>query len=102
MPTKISASNPPAVLRGPMRDRCVSDLKETEHESFRLPTNKDIPIWRYVDLAKYLSMLSGRGLFFARATSLGDPFEGSTPRMLVLSREYIRANRATDPALAQW
>jgi hypothetical protein len=80
----------------------MPDLKETQHESFRLPTNKDIPIWRYMDLAKYPSMLNSRGLFFPRATSLGDPFEGSAPRMLVLSREYIRASRATDPALAQW
>src|SRR6267142_5722094 len=80
----------------------MSDLKETEHESFRLPTNKDIPIWRYMDLAKYLSMLNSRGLFFPRAVSLGDPFEGSTPRKMVLDREYIRANKATDPALAPW
>jgi hypothetical protein len=55
-----------------------------------------------MDLAKYLSMLNGGGLFFSRATLLGDPFEGSAPRMLVLGREHIRANRATDPALAQW
>jgi len=79
----------------------MSDLKETQHESFRLPTNKDIPIWRYMDLGKYLSMLNGRGLFFPRATFLGDPFEGSSPRMLVKNREYVRANRATDPALVE-
>jgi hypothetical protein len=80
----------------------MSGLNETQHESFKLPTNKDIAIWRYMDLAKYLSMLNSRGLFFPRATSLGDPFEGSSPRMIVLDREYIRANRATDPALAGW
>ena len=80
----------------------MSDLKETEPESFRLPTNKDIPIWRYMDLAKYLSMLNSQGLFFPRATLLGDQFEGSAPRMIVFSREYIQANKATDPALADW
>jgi hypothetical protein len=83
-------------------DSNMTDLQETKHETFRLPTNKDIPIWRYMDLAKYLSMLDRRCLFFARATMLGDPFEGSSTKMMVSGREYIRANRATDPTLAQW
>jgi len=47
-------------------------------------------------------MLNARGLFFPRATLLGDPFEGSTPKMVFLGREYIRANRTTDPALVGW
>jgi hypothetical protein len=80
----------------------MADFQETEHESFRLPTNKDIPIWRYMDLAKYLSMLDRRSLFFARATLLGDPFEGSTPKIIVSGREYIRANRTTDPTLVAY
>jgi hypothetical protein len=80
----------------------MSDLQETQHESFGLPTNKDIPIWRYMDLAKYLSMLDRRRLFFARATLLDDPFEGSSTKMMVSAREYVRANRETDPALAEY
>ena len=80
----------------------MTDLEETQHESFRLPTNKDIPIWRYMDLAKYLSMLDRRSLHFARAPLLGDSFEGSSTKAMVLSREYIRANRATDPALVAY
>jgi len=80
----------------------MSDLQETHHESFILPTNKEIAIWRYMDLAKYLAMLESRSLFFARAPLLGDPFEGSSPKMLVDGREYVRANRASDPALADW
>jgi len=53
-----------------------------------------------MDLAKYLSLLDRRRLFFARATQLGDPFEGSSTKKIVAAREYIKANRATDPALA--
>jgi hypothetical protein len=30
----------------------MTDFQETQHSSFPLPTNKDIPIWRYIDLAK--------------------------------------------------
>lgn len=78
----------------------MTDLVETDHPSFQLPTNKDIPIWRYMDLAKYLWMLERKCLFFTRATLLGDPFEGSSTKMEAAVREYIRANRATDPDLA--
>jgi hypothetical protein len=77
----------------------MADLQETEHESFRLPTNKDISVWRYMDLAKFLSMLDRRCLFFARATLLGDAFEGSSTKAMVSQREFVRANRATDPSL---
>ena len=80
----------------------MDDLKETQHESFRLPTNKDISIWRYMDLGKYLSMLDRRSLFLARAGLLGDPFEGAPTQLMVAQRNHILANRATDPNLAAY
>jgi hypothetical protein len=80
----------------------TDDPQETQHESFRLPTNKEVPVWRYMDLAKYLMMLNSKSLYFARANKLGDPFEGSSTRAMVARREYIRANRTTDPNLAGW
>jgi hypothetical protein len=80
----------------------TDDPQETQHESFRLPTNKEVPVWRYMDLAKYLMMLNSKSLYFARANKLGDPFEGSSTRAMVARREYIRANRTTDPNLASW
>jgi hypothetical protein len=80
----------------------MTDLEETQHESFPLPTNKDIRIWRYMDLAKYLSMLDRRSLFFARATMLGDPFEGSSTKKVISARDFIKANRVMDPRLAAY
>ena len=80
----------------------MADLEETQHPSFRLPTNKDIPIWRYMDLGKYLTMLDRRSLYFARATLLGDPLEGTPTKLMVVRREYIRANKTTDPKLAAY
>ena len=38
----------------------------------------DEKLWRYLDLSKYLNMLTTGGLWFSRADLLGDPFEGST------------------------
>jgi hypothetical protein len=80
----------------------MDDLKETQHPCFRLPTNKDIPIWRYMDIGKYLAMLDRGMLYFARANLLGDPFEGAPTKQMVLLREYIRKNKNTDPTLASY
>lgn len=52
----------------------------SEHPVFRPPRNREIRIWRYMDFAKYASMLANGGLFFAGADKLGDPFEGSYAR----------------------
>lgn len=35
-------------------------------------------IWRYMDFAKFVAILSQKGLFFARADKLEDPFEGAS------------------------
>jgi hypothetical protein len=48
-----------------------------DHPVFKPPTDFNIPIWRYMDFTKFVSMLENRGLFFSRADKLGDPFEGS-------------------------
>jgi len=35
-------------------------------------------IWRYMDFAKFVSILDNRSLYFSRADFLGDPFEGAS------------------------
>jgi hypothetical protein len=71
-----------------------------EHESFKTPANKDVQIWRYMDLAKYLAILQRRSLFFPRATLLGDPFEGSSTKPMVAFRQHVMKHRTSVPALA--
>jgi len=44
---------------------------------FKQPSDLDVPIWRYMTIAKLLSLLDNRALFFARLDKLNDPFEGS-------------------------
>jgi hypothetical protein len=80
----------------------ADDLEERPHPSFKIPANRDVKIWRYMDLAKYLGILQRRSLFFPRATLLGDPFEGSSTKLMVSLRQYVRDNRSSDPALAQF
>ena len=51
-----------------------------EHEVFT-PPSSDAILWRYMDFTKFVSLLKEQGLFFARADKLGDPFEGSDPKL---------------------
>lgn len=47
-----------------------------EHPVFEAPGGEDI-IWRYMDLAKFISMLDKKALYFCRSDKFEDPFEGS-------------------------
>lgn len=40
----------------------------------------DVTIWRYMDLAKFVDLISTQQVFFCRSDKLGDPFEGSCPK----------------------
>jgi hypothetical protein len=46
---------------------------------FNVPDEK-ATIWRYMDLAKFISMLEKRALFFCRSDLFDDRFEGSYPK----------------------
>ena len=59
------------------------------HEVFVQPKNEDIPVWRYMDFTKFVSLIDTKCLFFARADKLGDPFEGSWAKPNVLSRQLV-------------
>lgn len=50
------------------------------HPSFTDPADTGVPIWRYMDFTKLVSMLENEGLYLSRADLLGDPFEGSIPK----------------------
>jgi len=55
--------------------------------------DKSIKIWRYMDFTKFISLLSTSSLYFARADSFGDPFEGSWTNLDLVERED-RINKA--------
>lgn len=47
-----------------------------EHPDFN-PPPPDAILWRYLDFAKFVSLLDSSALFFSRVDNLGDPFEGT-------------------------
>ena len=46
------------------------------HPAFITPSSGAV-LWRYMDFTKFVSLLERKALFFAKASQLGDPFEGS-------------------------
>lgn len=50
-----------------------------EHPHLTLPP-EETELWRHVALAKFVSLLEERALWFARLDTLGDPYEGFPPK----------------------
>ena len=44
---------------------------------------EDAVLWRYMDMAKFLSLLETQSLYFANLSSFEDPFEGHPPRVVI-------------------
>lgn len=58
-----------------------------------VPPPGDAPLWRYMDLTKFIALLERRALFFAALRNLPDKFEGSLSALL---RERAEARGVTD------
>jgi len=57
------------------------------HTTFQEPENKDVKIWRYMDLPKLISILDKKSLFFTKVSKLDDPYEGTIPEYNSLMRK---------------
>lgn len=68
------------------KDNCFID-------ACKLPEDNTL-IWRYMDFAKFISLIDKRELFFTRADRFEDPFEGSFPKKCTSN------NLTTDKSLA--
>lgn len=46
-----------------------------EHQSYHTP-EKELTVWRYLDFAKFVDLITSQKLFFCRSDNFEDPFEG--------------------------
>ena len=53
------------------------------HPCFPQPENPNVSVWRYMDLSRFIWLLSKRELYFTRLDRLQDPFEGSSTRKTI-------------------
>lgn len=67
----------------------------------KVPSNHNVKIWRYLDFAKFMSMLDQNSLFFSNLSDLDDPYEGMMPNSVREKyKHYFRnAARKTDQRL---
>jgi hypothetical protein len=94
-------------------DSCSSRLVETavlyrySRRPYDVPSSTTF-LWRYLDFPKYVSLLASKALFFARADTFGDPFEGAKglrqrkdawdAHFLSFFREALRTAPVDDPS----
>jgi hypothetical protein len=74
-----------------------------EHPVFKKPDNENVKVWRYMDFAKFVSLLERKALFFTRIDRLEDKFEGSFSKPLLDSSGSNEAVKGfTEEQLEQW
>ena len=63
-----------------------------EHECFPQPTDTSTSVWRYIDIAKLISMLEVDALYLTRLNLFDDPYEGSLTHISAQARDefFIR------------
>lgn len=54
------------------------------------PEDSCAKVWRFMSFAKYVALLESQSVFFARADTLGDPFEGSQSRRTIEIRNRFK------------
>lgn len=66
----------------------AANTKHEVVERFQ-PSDGSMKIWRYTDLPKLIAFLETRSLYFARADTLGDRYEGAWTRTNIAAREHL-------------
>lgn len=62
------------------------------HPCFPQPGNKSVKVWRYMNLAKLVSLIESRALYLTRLDKMADPYEGSvTARTVAGINAHLRA-----------
>lgn len=52
--------------------------KRLAHPCFPQPTEIEVPVWRYMNLAKLVSFLKSEAIYLSRLDQFTDPYEGTT------------------------
>ena len=58
------------------------------HPVFKPPADA-APLWRYMELSKFLALLEDQALFFARADAMADKFEGASGPATLVARSQL-------------
>ena len=67
-----------------------------QHPAFPPPDDPEAMIWRYMDVPKFIDLVTNRRLYMARADLLGDDHEGTTPTAELEHWRQIAEDAKTD------
>ncbi|WBL23847.1 DUF2971 domain-containing protein [Zunongwangia sp. HRR-M8] len=68
-----------------------------KHEDLRTENTSELPLWRYMDLWKFLKIINSSSLFFPSVGLLGDQMEGKIPELVYLGmKEHDKQNGRDD------
>src|SRR5215475_712858 len=74
-----------------------------DHPAFVQPDDKAERIWRYMDFAKFVSLLASNALHFSRIDQFSDPFEGSLSRIEYEKLQNLAAAGEADGSIpVEW
>lgn len=62
-------------------------MAQKQRPFFRSPVNEHVPVWRYMDLTKFVWMLHSSALYFPNALTMNDPYEGYYTQGMAPSKE---------------
>jgi hypothetical protein len=62
-------------------------MVQKQRPFFRSPADENVPVWRYMDLTKFVWMLHNRALYFPNVLTMNDPYEGYYTQGLAPSKE---------------
>jgi hypothetical protein len=65
-----------------MENKELTEFEQLErrliHPCFPQPSYTELPVWRYMDLAKLIALLRDQSLYLTRLDQFSDPYEGTT------------------------
>jgi hypothetical protein len=67
-------------------------MTDINAQKLHLSADRDATIWRYIDLQKYISLVSTGCLYFPRPSSFHDPYEGWLPRSHIAAYAQMNQN----------
>ncbi|MES2408848.1 MAG: hypothetical protein V4509_00930 [Patescibacteria group bacterium] len=77
--------------------------EKTKHPAFEQPYDKNIKVWRYMNLEKLKDLISTQELYLSRVDCLKDKHEGSKPKPLIEGlREFWKSQVFGDKVLDWW
>ena len=72
-------------------------VNRLSHPCFTQPESKNLKVWRYMSLAKFIWLLKEKKLFLSRLDELGDPYEGShTVKTIERLQEWLKRRGIPD------